>query len=68
MPPGSPALISRLQEICGREFVLTGAHELATYRSDALLHHRQVPLAAVLPGTGEQVRQVVQACFQAGIT
>ncbi|MGZ4168288.1 MAG: FAD-linked oxidase C-terminal domain-containing protein [Solirubrobacteraceae bacterium] len=67
MPSGSPALISRLQEICGREFVLTHPHELATYRSDGLLHYREVPVAAVLPGSAEQVRQVVRACFEAEI-
>src|SRR6201990_3046109 len=64
MPSGAPAVISRLQEICGREYVLTDQHELATYRSDGLLHYRQVPVAAVLPGTAEQVRQVVRACFK----
>jgi glycolate oxidase len=47
--------------------VLTHHHELATYRSDGLLHYREVPVAAVLPGTAEQVRQVVQACFEAEI-
>ena len=67
MPSGSPALISQLQEICGREFVLTDQHELATYRSDGLLHYREVPVAAVLPGTAEQVRQVVRACFEAEV-
>ena len=67
MPSGSSAVISRLQEICGREFVLTHQHELATYRSDGLLHYREVPVAAVLPGTAEQVRQVVAACFEAEI-
>jgi glycolate dehydrogenase FAD-linked subunit len=67
MLSGSPALISRLQEICGREFVLTHQHELATYRSDGLLHYREVPVAAVLPATAEQVRQIVRACFDAGV-
>src|SRR5579859_8084155 len=64
MPPGSAALISRLQEICGREYVLTHPHALATYSSDGLLHYRQTPLAAVLPGTAEQVQQVVRTCFE----
>src|ERR1700744_5571083 len=67
MPPGSPAVISRLQEICGREYVLTHQHELATYRSDGLLHYREVPVAAVLPGTAEQVRQIVRTCYEAQI-
>ena len=67
MPSGSPALISRLQEICGREFVLTHQHELATYRSDGLLHYRQVPIAAVLPGTADEVRRTVKACHEDGV-
>src|SRR6201985_2964153 len=67
MPPGSPAVISRLQEICGREYVLTHQHELATYRSDGLLHYRGGPGAAVLPGTAEQVRQIVRTCYEAQI-
>ena len=40
MGNGSPELIGRLVEICGREFVLTHSDELATYRSDGLLHYR----------------------------
>jgi glycolate oxidase len=67
MPSGSPVLISRLQEICGREFVLTHGHELATYRSDGLLHYREVPVAAALPGTADQVRDIVRACFDAEV-
>src|ERR1700753_2750019 len=67
MPPGSSALIPRLEEICGREFVLTHQHELATYRSDGLLHYRQVPAAAVMPGSAEEVRRVVRACYEAEV-
>jgi glycolate dehydrogenase FAD-linked subunit len=67
MSSGSRALISRLEEICGGEFVLTHRHELATYRSDGLLHYREVPTAAVMPGTAEQVQQIVRACFEAGV-
>jgi glycolate oxidase len=63
----SPQLLGRLQEICGREHVLTHEHDLATYRSDGLLHYRQVPAVAVLPETGEQVQQVVGACFAAEV-
>jgi glycolate oxidase len=63
----SPQLLDRLREICGRESVLTHRDELATYRSDGLLHYRQLPAAAVLPETGEQVRQVVAACFEARV-
>ncbi|MFZ0040069.1 MAG: FAD-linked oxidase C-terminal domain-containing protein [Solirubrobacteraceae bacterium] len=67
MPSGSSDLIARLEQICGREFVLAHRHELATYRSDGLLHYRQIPIAAVLPGTAEQVAQVVRACSEAEV-
>ncbi len=60
-------LISRLEGICGTEHVLTHPHALATYRSDGLAQYRQTPLAAVLPGTGAEVRSVVRACFDAGV-
>jgi glycolate oxidase len=67
MPSGIPELVPRLQEICGHEHVLTHPHALATYRSDGLLHYRQTPVAAVLPGTAEQVQQVLVACHAAGV-
>jgi glycolate oxidase len=60
-------LIARLERICGSEYVLTHEHALATYRSDGLAQYRQTPVAAVLPGTAEQVQQVVLACYDAGV-
>jgi glycolate oxidase len=60
-------LVRRLQGICGAEHVLTHPDALATYRSDGLAHYRQTPLAAVLPGTGEEVQAVVRACFEARV-
>ena len=60
-------LISKLERICGAEHVLTHPDALATYRSDGLRHYRQIPLAAVLPGTAAQVRAVVRACFEAQV-
>jgi glycolate oxidase len=60
-------LQGRLEAICGQANVLTHPDTLATYRSDGLAHYRETPLAAVLPGTAEEVRDVVRACFEAGI-
>jgi glycolate oxidase len=60
-------LIARLQGICGSDYVLTHEHALATYRSDGLGQYRQTPAAAVLPGTAEEVHQVVLACYEAGV-
>ena len=67
MTSGAPKLIARLQQICGREHVVTHPHALATYRSDGLAHYRQTPLAAVLPGGADEVRRVVRACFEAEV-
>ena len=60
-------LVARLERICGLPHVLTHPDALATYRSDGLGHHRQTPVAAVLPGTGEQVQKVVRACFDGDV-
>ena len=60
-------LLARLRGICGAEQVLTHPHALATYRSDGLAHYRQTPLAAVLPATAHEVRDVVRACYDAQV-
>ena len=60
-------LIGRLQGICGADHVITHEHALATYRSDGLKHYQQTPLAAVLPGTAEEVHAVVRECFDAKV-
>jgi glycolate oxidase len=60
-------LLVALQSICGGEHVLTHPHALATYRSDGLAHYRETPLAAVLPGSADEVQRVVRACYEAGV-
>jgi glycolate oxidase len=60
-------LVARLQGICGADHVLTHPDALATYRSDGLAHYREIPLAAALPGTAQEVRDVVRACFEAEV-
>ncbi len=60
-------LVGRLQGICGTQHVVTHPHALATYRSDGLKQYRQTPLAAVLPATGAEVREVVRTCYDAGV-
>jgi glycolate oxidase len=67
MTTAGPTLTTRLQAICGPEHVLTHPHALATYRSDGLAQYRETPVAAVLPGTAEQVRAVVKACYEADV-
>ena len=63
----APELVARLSGICGADHVLTHPRALATYRSDALAHYRQEPLAAVLPADAAEVREVVRACFEARV-
>jgi glycolate oxidase len=59
-------LVDELRAICGEEHVLTHRDQLRTYESDGLLQYAAVPSAAVLPATGEEVRDVVAACHRAG--
>jgi glycolate oxidase len=56
------ALVGRLREICGDAHVYTHPHQLRTYQSDGLLHYRASPRAVVLPGSRDEVRDVLRAC------
>ena len=60
-------LLQRLEGICGPEHVITHRHELHTHQSDGLRQDHIVPRAAVLPGTGEEVRDVIRACHEADV-
>jgi len=59
------SLVGELERICGRGHVLTDRDRLRTYESDGLLHLRERPAVAVLPGTATEVRRVVRACHEA---
>jgi glycolate oxidase len=60
-------LVDELRAICGDEWVYTQQDQLRTYESDGLLQYHVTPAAAVLPGTAEEVRQVVAACARAEV-
>ena len=60
-------LVVRLREVCGAEHVYTHEHQIRTYESDGLLQYKATPGAVVLPGTAEQVQQVVAACHEAEV-
>jgi glycolate oxidase len=60
-------LVERLRSISGDDHVLTDKHELRTYESDGLRHYRMPPAIAVLPGSAEEVRQIVRACHAAKV-
>ena len=60
-------LISELEHIAGSDQVLTHAHQLRTYESDGLTQYAAQPQAVVLPGTADEVRDVVATCHAAGV-
>jgi glycolate oxidase len=61
------ALVGELRRICGDEHVHTHEHQLRTYESDGLLQYKVRPGAVVLPGSADEVRDVVAACARAGV-
>ncbi len=65
--PLERALLERMRSICGAAHVLTDAVQLRTYESDGLLQYRATPGAVVLPGSADEVRDVVLACSDAGV-
>jgi glycolate oxidase subunit GlcD len=56
----SAELHERLVDTVGPRWVRTAPAELEIYAGDALPTHRQRPAAVVLPGTAEEVAQVVR--------
>jgi glycolate oxidase len=61
------ALAERFARIVGTANVLNERTDRRTYESDALTSHAVMPGLVVLPGTPEEVRDVVGACHDAGV-
>ena len=55
-----------LERIVGRQHVLSGAADLLAFESDGLTHFRRKPRAVVLPGSTEEVAQIVRWCVETG--
>jgi glycolate oxidase subunit GlcD len=62
-----PRVSRRLQEIVGREHVITDPERLVVYESDGLTAYRVAPGAVVLPGSTEEVASVVALLHGEGI-
>ena len=60
-------LLDELRRIAGADHLLTHQHQLRTYESDGLLQYAATPRAVVLPGSAEEVRDVVAACHAASV-
>jgi glycolate oxidase len=65
--PEPEPLIGELAEICGREAVLSDAESLAVYECDGLSAYRSRPLVAVLPGSTDEVEQILRLCSRLGV-
>jgi glycolate oxidase len=63
----SPALARRFEQVVGDEHVIKHERQLATYASDGLLQYAVLPGVVVLPGSSEEVAQVVRACHEAEV-
>jgi glycolate oxidase len=62
-----PLLIRRLQAVVGEPYVLHRPDDLTVYEQDALMVARHKPDLVVLPGTTQEVSDVVKAVRQAGL-
>ena len=60
-------LLARLREVLPEEAVISDPAETRAYECDALTAYRCPPLAAVLPGTTEEVSAVLRICHEAGV-
>ena len=61
------AFINRLEGIVGSTSVLRDPNDLLTYESDGLARLRATPGCVVLPGTAEEVQQIVRLCHAQNI-
>ena len=61
------AFVRELERVCGAGHVVRDPLELLTYETDALPYVREEPAVVVLPGSPEQVQQVVRLCAREGI-
>src|ERR1700752_1204604 len=60
-------IVAALRTIVPGEGVIAGEREMRPYESDGLTAYRQLPMVVVLPGTTQQVSQVLRYCYDEGI-
>jgi glycolate oxidase len=59
-----PTFAREMRDALGAEHVITEPEELRVYECDGLTGHRAIPELVVLPGSTEQVQEVVRACYR----
>jgi glycolate oxidase len=60
-------IVAALRSIVPGEGVIAAERELRPYESDGLTAYRQLPMVVVLPGTTEQVAEILRYCHNEGI-
>jgi glycolate oxidase len=63
----SEAFVRELQDALGAEHVVTEPEQLRVYECDGLTGHRAIPELVVLPGSTEDVQDVLRACSRDGV-
>ncbi len=61
------ALAERCARLLGDDAVISDPVRLRTYECDGLTTHRATPGLVVLPGTAEEIAEIVRCCAAAGI-
>ena len=59
--------LHELERICGSGSIVRERLQLLTYETDALPYVREEPAVVVLPGSADQVQQVVRLCAREGV-
>jgi len=59
--------LHELERICGSGGIVRERLQLLTYETDALPYVREEPAVVVLPGSADQVQQVVRLCAREGV-
>ncbi|MEJ2141515.1 MAG: FAD-binding protein, partial [Gammaproteobacteria bacterium] len=58
------SLINKLKKILPAQYILSEDEELRPYECDGLSAYRQLPWLVVLPGTIEQVQEILRTCYR----
>jgi len=60
-------LISRLQRVLDKQYILTMKEQLTPFECDGLSVYRELPLVAVLPGKASEVQAIIKICHELSI-
>lgn len=58
------SIITRFTEILGQEHLLTQKEDMLTYSYDAAVLDAQMPAAVAIPGTTEEIGEIVRVCHE----